>query len=147
MQHAVPTSELSNRAGIGALLWTRLSVALLGFVPDLMSSAVRAESNAWRVSIFLFAIAHLSCLYGTVRGRARILRSDSGAAGLPPTPMQVVAFPVGFLVCILQLLRAAGFLGERLFFAYLLEMLWMLAIARWMFRDRLLDGFSNDPAA
>ncbi len=146
MQGAVPDSELSNRVGIGALLGTSLTVALFGFVPDLMNSAFGSETTAWHTSTFLFALAHLGSLFGALRNRGRILRSEVGAGGLPPSPLLIPAFAGGFLVCLLQLATALGFLESWLFFGYLLGMLWMLTIASWMFCDRLLDGLRGRPA-
>lgn len=147
MHRSVTNVDLSDRVSLSTLLGTSLGVALFGYMPDLTRAAFESETTAWRVAVFLFATFHLGSLAGALKNRKRVLHSELGQAGLPPTLMQVPAFTAGFLICVLQLSVAIGFLEGWLFFAYLLGMLWILFVAAWMFCDRLMTGLGAGPDA
>jgi hypothetical protein len=135
----------NDRTAVFVLLLSSLGVVFFGFAPDLTQAAHLEPNQAWRLSIFLFAIYHLAIILGGVRGQrhGRI----AGEPEFVPWPVTPVAVTGGSLIVLGQLLIAAGFLQSWMFFFYLAGLLWMLAICTATFAMILLHSMRDGPAA
>ena len=122
------------------LLAASLGVVFFGFLPDLVLAAHLEPAQAWRVSIFLFATYHLVVMLGSWRGRKRAL--SDGESHFGPPRLGPVAYTGGVSIVLAQFLVAGGLMSSWLFFFYLLGLLWMLAIATFLFAILLMETIS-----
>jgi hypothetical protein len=130
---------------IAALLASSLGVVFFAFVPDLVRAARLETDQAWRISTCLFAAYHVVVIVTAYRARARAL--SSGETDLIPRRAALLLPVGGFSIIVAQFLTGAGFLQPWLFFFYLLGLLWMLAIATFVFAVLLMDTMLSRPPA
>ncbi len=134
------TWQPSDPFFLTGLLSCSLGVVFFGFVPDLVRAAHLDAGHAWRVSAFLFATYHLGVLVVQARSRRRVLSQESHLLG--SRPLLAVHY-AGALMTAALFVVAAGFLSSWLFFAYLLNLLWLLLMAAYAFGMFLVEAVTS----
>ena len=130
----------NQTTAVAVLLASSLGVVFFAFAPDLAQAANLNTGAAWRVSAGSFALYHLAVILGGIRGRR--LAFAQGEPIFGPSAVIPLFLVGGFSIVVAQLLTAAGLLSSLLFFFYLLGLLWMLAIATFVFAVLLMNTMS-----
>ncbi len=133
----------NHTIAIVSLLASSLGVVFFAFVPDLLRAARLETGPAWRISTLLFAAYHVVVIVAAFRARDRAV--SGGEPDIIPRRSAPLSLVGGVSIIVGQLLTGAGFLQPWLFFFYLLGLLWMLAIATFLFAVLLLDTKSTGP--
>jgi len=117
---------------IGLLLLFSLGVVFFALFPLVVEAA---GVHVWRISNGVFGIYHLAVLIWAIRVSLR--RADRW---LVPSWVFHATAAVGLTTIALKFLVAAGFLEPLLFFAYLVALVWLLAMAAFMFAALLFES-------
>lgn len=115
---------------LGVLLGASLGTVFFCFVPEWLNSAIATPDVVWRVSL---------AAYGTYRLAYIALILNAQRGGAVANPIAWRRFTVGVPLGVLQLVAAAGFLGDFQYFLYLTGLLWGLAVASISFYTLLRD--------
>ena len=126
---------------ISLLLLFSLGVVFFALVPFLVEAA---GVRIWRISNGLFGVYHLAVFVWVIR---RSLNRRT--TGLLPPWLFSAAVTVGALTIAFKFLVAAGFLQSFLFLAYLIGLVWLLAMAAFVFTALLFESRRGvaEPAA
>ena len=135
--------QSNHITAIAVLLASSLGVVFFAFVPDLLRAARFETDPAWRIATLLFATYHVVVIVVAFRARGRA--ASGGEMDLIPRRSVPLSLVGGVSIVVGQILTGAGFLQPWLFFFYLLGLLWMLAIATFLFAVLLLDTKSTGP--
>ena len=124
------------------ILSCSFAVVIFGFVPDLAAAAQLKSEIAWRISALLLALAHGGIIFANVRGRGRVAERGELRMGSDRPAMAV--HWIGALLVLVQLVPALGFFTPFLFFAYLLNLLWLLLMSAMAFVLILIAARSRE---